>query len=259
MCSFHMFINKIKSNNNKGFTLLELSISIIVLSLLISVTLMAKDLIDSAKIKRIFSEKNSLEIAITGFKAKYGFMPGSVTGVNKARLLGDVSTNYFTVNNPNPNSVNYMLDGGKQSANTFIMLRKATEGGIAISQMAKDDNINGKAQDGKWASYSTFFPTSKFDSGAMWVFGTAGENDPSGDPVTHRLLLVSSVYPYVTAKNSVIDVNASPILTNEIALIIKDKYAGNGGLEFLSYDATLTDLNYPATANECMGAAYTAA
>lgn len=251
--------NKIKSGKNQGFTLLELSISIIVLSLLISVTLMAKDLIDSAKIKRIFSEKNSLEIAITGFKAKYGFIPGSINGVNKARLLGDISTNYFTINNPNPNSVNYMLDNGKQAANAFIMLRKATEGGIGISQATKDDNINGKGQNGQWASYSTFFPTSKFDPGAMWIFGTAGDNDPSGDYVTHRLLLVSSVYPYLAENNHVVDVNASPILTNETALLIKDKYAGNGGIEFLSYDSTITGLRYPTVVNECLGAAYTIA
>jgi len=104
-----------------------------------------------------------------------------------------------------------------------------------------------------------FFPTSKFDVNSMWVFGNAGENDPSGDSSTHRLVLISSAYPYVKAKNNVVDVNASPILTNEMALLIKDKYAGDSGIEFLSYDHTLTDLNYPAVANECMGVGYVSA
>jgi prepilin-type N-terminal cleavage/methylation domain-containing protein len=75
----HMWQIKMK----KAFTLIELSISMLILGLLISGVLVANKMQKSAKRNKIIKEKDQLEQAIIDFKVQYGSLPGSTKIYNQ--------------------------------------------------------------------------------------------------------------------------------------------------------------------------------
>jgi len=60
----------------KGFTLVELSIVLVIVGLLIGGILVGQSLIESAKINRVIKEFAQYEIAAKQFKVKYKYLPG---------------------------------------------------------------------------------------------------------------------------------------------------------------------------------------
>lgn len=61
---------------NKGFTLVELSIVLVVIGLLIGGILVGKSLIDSARMNSFISQIQQYDGAIATFKSKYKYLPG---------------------------------------------------------------------------------------------------------------------------------------------------------------------------------------
>lgn len=66
-------------NRQSGFTLLELSIVLVVAGLLIGAVLGGKQLIESSKIRADISTVEKLNTAVGAFKLKYGELPGDIT------------------------------------------------------------------------------------------------------------------------------------------------------------------------------------
>lgn len=62
--------------NNKAFTLIELSIVLIVIGLIIGAIVAAQELITQAKIRRLVSDINNIQTSVNTFKIKYNFLPG---------------------------------------------------------------------------------------------------------------------------------------------------------------------------------------
>jgi prepilin-type N-terminal cleavage/methylation domain-containing protein len=71
-------------NSQSGFSLIELAVVLIIMGLLIGGILKGKDLIDSARLKRVISQLNELRMATIGFLDKYDAFPGDF---NKASFL----------------------------------------------------------------------------------------------------------------------------------------------------------------------------
>ena len=82
--------------NNKGFTLVELAIVLVIIGLLIGGILAAQSMISNAKIKRLISEVQQYNTMIVLFKSQYNYWPGdypqNVFGVSP-------STTYVTNGN----------------------------------------------------------------------------------------------------------------------------------------------------------------
>src|SRR5450759_4813344 len=71
-----MNIVRIKSN---GFTLIELSIVLVIIGLLITgIGLLAQSQIESARIKSVITQMGDLTGAIGDFKARFNFLPGDL-------------------------------------------------------------------------------------------------------------------------------------------------------------------------------------
>jgi len=66
-------------NRKSAFTLLELSIVLVIIGLVVGGVLVGKDLIDSAKIQRTIKEASTYQNAVAAFKLKYGALPGDMT------------------------------------------------------------------------------------------------------------------------------------------------------------------------------------
>jgi prepilin-type N-terminal cleavage/methylation domain-containing protein len=77
--------------NNIGFTLIELSIVMVIIGLLIGGILVGKDLISAAGTRAVISQINKYDAAIYYFKGKYGFLPGDYP--QATTYLSPITTN----------------------------------------------------------------------------------------------------------------------------------------------------------------------
>lgn len=73
-----------KSNQQAGFSLIELAVVLIIMGLLIGGVLKGKDLIESARLKRVISQLNEYRVATSTFLDKYDALPGDF---NKASTM----------------------------------------------------------------------------------------------------------------------------------------------------------------------------
>jgi prepilin-type N-terminal cleavage/methylation domain-containing protein len=80
-----MHMNKVKS----GFTLIELSIVLIIIGLVIGGVLVGKDLIKAAEVRSMAKKIEQYKIAINAFKLKYNAIPGDMN--NAESIWGTAS------------------------------------------------------------------------------------------------------------------------------------------------------------------------
>ncbi len=69
-----------ESTNKYGFTLVELSIVLVIIGLLVSGILMGRDLIRAAQIRGIYKEIDGFRMAVNTFRLKYNCLPGDCIG-----------------------------------------------------------------------------------------------------------------------------------------------------------------------------------
>lgn len=62
----------------RGFTLIELSVVLVIIGLIIGGILVGRVLIKSAEINSLISQKQEYETAVNTFKLKYGYLPGDM-------------------------------------------------------------------------------------------------------------------------------------------------------------------------------------
>jgi prepilin-type N-terminal cleavage/methylation domain-containing protein len=69
---------------NKGFSLIEVAIAVMVIGLIASFALKGKELIHTAKLRSVADQVNTFRIAIQGFVDKYGAFPGDFNAAREA-------------------------------------------------------------------------------------------------------------------------------------------------------------------------------
>jgi prepilin-type N-terminal cleavage/methylation domain-containing protein len=77
-------------NTAKAFTLIELSIVLVIIGLLVGGVLVGQDLIQAAKLRSVIKEFEATQTAILVFKAKYNKMPGSWAYAESSQILGTI-------------------------------------------------------------------------------------------------------------------------------------------------------------------------
>jgi prepilin-type N-terminal cleavage/methylation domain-containing protein len=65
---------------NAGFTLIELSIVLVIIGLIIGGVLVGQDMINAAQLRQIVSQVGQYHSAVNTFRNKYGSIPGDITG-----------------------------------------------------------------------------------------------------------------------------------------------------------------------------------
>lgn len=91
-----------KQGCNKGFTLLELSIVLVIIGLISGAILMGKDLIRAALVRETAQQIDMLDKGILAFRLKFGCIPGDCTNATSLGFHGDtfiISRNNIPENN----------------------------------------------------------------------------------------------------------------------------------------------------------------
>jgi prepilin-type N-terminal cleavage/methylation domain-containing protein len=70
----------IKSPLKSGFTLVELSIVLVIIGLIIGGVLVGRDLISAATVRAQISQIEKYQTAVNTFRGKYGYLPGDIPG-----------------------------------------------------------------------------------------------------------------------------------------------------------------------------------
>lgn len=73
---------KLQRRKQKGFTLVELSIVLVIIGLIISSVLVGQDLVRSAELRAVVTEYESFNAAVGTFRGKYNGLPGDIAGEN---------------------------------------------------------------------------------------------------------------------------------------------------------------------------------
>lgn len=169
-------------NSRKGFTLLELSIVLVIIGLLAGGVLVGKELIDAAKIRATVSQYEKMNTALNTFRSKYNSMPGDMkrsdaVAFGMCPAAGCPAANGTGLGDGNgvindTNATNQSAQVGEPLA-MWLQLSRAQ----LIAENLGNALTNGYAidviADAKPASY---FPEAKLGKGNYWIAGSGGDN-----------------------------------------------------------------------------------
>jgi|CXWL01.1.fsa_nt_gi prepilin-type N-terminal cleavage/methylation domain-containing protein len=122
---------------NTGFTLIELSIVIVIIGLIVGGVLVGRDLISAAEIRSQISQIQRFNVAANTFKAKYNYLPGDIPDPYATQLgltprlvcAGDNHNGNDWIDNPAPGACNeYIGWGGPAGEGNFFWLDLNTTG-----------------------------------------------------------------------------------------------------------------------------------
>ncbi|MFI4984234.1 MAG: type II secretion system protein, partial [Rickettsiales bacterium] len=71
--------NQIKSSGSRGFTLVELSIVIVIIGFLVAGIAAGANMVKQAEIRSVITDLQSYQTAYNNFVAKYNAVPGDMT------------------------------------------------------------------------------------------------------------------------------------------------------------------------------------
>jgi prepilin-type N-terminal cleavage/methylation domain-containing protein len=153
----------------KAFTLIELSISMVILGLLIAGVLVASKMVSSAKLRKVIKERDQLEQAILDFKIQYGSLPGSQKIYEEIASYPELGVvgNYFNmliytgytgdfINSNKDKVLLYNLTG---VANGMLQMNRSSKGAYpaiiptSIPSIVPKENIHSSIYTGAYWSY----------------------------------------------------------------------------------------------------------
>lgn len=93
------------SYSKRAFTLIELSIVLVIIGLIVGGVLVGRDLIHAAEIRKTIKEKEGFDAAVNTFRLKYNALPGDITNAHQffGTACGDTTTSGETGCNGNGN------------------------------------------------------------------------------------------------------------------------------------------------------------
>lgn len=203
-----------KTTGRAGFTLVELSIVLVIIGLIIGGVLVGRDLIAAATVRAQISQIEKYNSAVNTFRGKYGYLPGDIPDpyatqfgfAPRGQYAGEGDGNGIIegIHSDAPSqNFGYCISGG-ESAMVFVDLSVAglIEGGFSAASPTVDSSPSG-------TSLAAYFPAAKIGKGnyiSVWsggwkmLWNDSGSDDQNYfgiQPITS----ISSCYPSTNAAN----------------------------------------------------------
>lgn len=97
----------------KGFTLVEIAIVLVIIGLLLGGVLKGQELIKSAKVKAAAGDVNAYSVALIGYQDRYGdLFTNGTDSANKYLVTGDLSTNGADITGDSTKMLNELIGRG---------------------------------------------------------------------------------------------------------------------------------------------------
>jgi prepilin-type N-terminal cleavage/methylation domain-containing protein len=167
--------NNLKENLQKGFTLIELSIVMVIIGLVIGGVLVGQDLIRGAEVRSLISQIDKYGSGINAFRLKYNALPGdfnqsstyilsTATNGNGNGLIGSVAGG----------SNVYTMPGSTPTISATAVPAELVEFWRQLSLL----NLIEGSFNGTVASIAigTNFPATKTNKGGILAFGNTGDS-----------------------------------------------------------------------------------
>lgn len=166
-------INILDRKSERGFTLVELAIVMIIIGLLIGGVLKGQELIGNAQLSATIAQVKAIDAATTTFRDKYDAFPGDMANANN-RLPPSCAGAACASGNGN---------GSLQGGNPLAFSAAGSERARFFPHLAAADLLSGIAQNGT-AAWGDIYPATKLAGGfvpASWIGGALAQN-PSAPP-----------------------------------------------------------------------------
>jgi prepilin-type N-terminal cleavage/methylation domain-containing protein len=159
-------------NKESGFTLVELSLVILIIGLLISSIFAGQSLIRNAQLKAVMSEIRSIETAINSFRDRHGSLPGDFDKAdNNFQCPGPNALVPAGCNGDNNGNIDYISTTGYEPARVWQHLALANIiSGNFLGGVTVDDMMRSKISNGFYSVFTT--PSAQFGRmGTIIVLG----------------------------------------------------------------------------------------
>lgn len=169
--------SKIPSFRRSGFTLIELSIVLVIIGLVIGVVMVGKNLIRSSQLQRLLSDKNAYETAFNAFRLKYNCIAGDCP--NATDLFG-ASTDCADAHCKNLTKSGGTCNGGNGNGiiDNIVDPTTATpypyieEDLLLWNQLSLADFVSGGTSGRYWGTYCGYSganaPLSTLNNNSVW-------------------------------------------------------------------------------------------
>src|SRR5271166_3486100 len=96
----------------KGFTLIELSIVLVIIGLIVGAILVGRDMIKAAEIRSTISQEEKYQASVNTFRLKYAALPGDMLST-QAVAFGFFSLASTIAGTPGNQDGNGLIEGGQ--------------------------------------------------------------------------------------------------------------------------------------------------
>lgn len=138
---------------HNGFTLVEMSIVLVIIGLIVGGVLVGRDLIRAAKVISVVSDVNSFKSAIIIFKSKYAYLPGDLP--NASEFWPDCDTPATNCNGNGDREIDFwdptfegfrawqQLSDGQLIKGNYTGVRGPASGRYLVDENAPSSKIDG--------------------------------------------------------------------------------------------------------------------
>ncbi len=184
------------SQNRHAFTLIELSIVLVIIVLVVGGIVAGRELIKNAEYKKLMSDVDMFNTAVNAFKLKYNCLPGDCT---KATQFFGTNPDWDCSNDLSA-PVSVVPRGESCNGNGNGDLNDYNLNGVQLEQyffsqhLGSAGLINGKYSGYYGTPYDKVYPASSYSKGILWgVVQGAGEiYHITGASISKQILLLAN-------------------------------------------------------------------